>query len=280
MENYTFISWNVDSLNAALTGTSARSAQSLAVVESLAQKMPDVLAIQETKLNDDPKKTEKVLSALMGHFPDYEVVHRISTPPARKGYAGTMMLYKKSLPEPIVSFPEIGAPDTMDNEGRIVTLEFPEFFVTTVYTPNSGEGLKRLALRQQWDDSYRKYLEELDAMKPVFACGDYNAAHEEIDLANPASNHMNPGFTDEEREKFSALLSAGFTDSFRAVNGDVAGVYTWFSQRSRLAKTNNTGWRIDYWLVSNRVADKIESSRPLDSGERLDHVPILLQVTL
>ncbi|GAB2024256.1 exodeoxyribonuclease III [Lactovum odontotermitis] len=277
---YTFISWNIDSLNAALTGTSERSAMSLEVFRKLSALQPDVLAIQETKLNDDAKKVGKVLGIVAENFPGYKVVHRISTPPARKGYAGTMFLYKETLPEPVVTFPEIDAPDTMDAEGRIITLEFPDFFVTQVYTPNSGDGLKRLALRQDWDDKYRDYLSTLDKQKPVFSSGDFNAAFQEIDLANPASNHMNPGFTDEEREKFGRLLDAGFTDSFRYIHGDVAGRYSWYSQRSRTAKVNNTGWRIDYWLVSNRMADKIVSSDMIDTGARQDHVPIILEMEI
>lgn len=274
----TFISWNIDSLNAALTGTSERAALSVAVVDKLAGLAPDVLAIQETKLNDDPKKTDKVLGILVEKFSDYQIVHRISTPPARKGYAGTMMLYKKSLPEPVVTYPEIGAPDSMDSEGRLITLEFPEFFVTTVYTPNAGDGLKRLELRMDWDKHYQAYLESLDAKKPVFACGDYNAAYQEIDLANPKSNHNNPGFTDQEREGFGNILAAGFTDSFRHLHGQVEGVYTWFSQRSRMAKVNNTGWRIDYWLVSERVADQVKTAEVVDTGARQDHLPILIEV--
>lgn len=277
---YKFISWNIDSLNAALTGNSDRSALSLTVIEKIAEMQPDLLAIQETKLNDDHKKVAKLLVILEEKFPSYKIVHRVSTPPARKGYAGTMYLYKESLPEPLVTYPEIGAPDTMDDEGRIITLEFPEFFVTQVYTPNSGEGLKRLELRQEWDDKYRNYLQDLDQQKPVFSSGDFNAAYQEIDLANPKSNRMNPGFTDEEREKFGNLLAAGFTDSFRHLHGQVEGRYSWFSQRSRLAKKNNTGWRIDYWLVSDRLADKITVSDMIDSGERQDHVPILLEVEL
>ena len=279
MTDYQFISWNVDSINAALTGKSPRAALSMAVFEMIAEKKPDVLCIQETKLRvEGPTKAH--LAELERLFPEYNIAFRSSEEPARKGYAGTMMIYKKSLPEPVITKPEIGAPDTMDSEGRILTLEFPDFYVTTVYTPNSGDGLKRLSLRQEWDDRYREYLSELDKKKPVMACGDFNAAHQEIDLANPKQNHFNAGFTDEEREKFSLLLAAGFTDSFRHVHGDVPDIYSWFSQRSRMAKVNNTGWRIDYWLVSDRIADQIQKSEMLDSGTRQDHVPILLEVSL
>ena len=259
----------------------------MAVVEQLASAEADVIAIQETKLNGDLKKTNKVFDVLASHFPDYEIVHRISTPPARKGYSGTMFLYKKSLPEPIITMPEIGAPEPMDSEGRIITLEFPEFFITTVYTPNAGDGLNRLDLRGQWDDQYRAYLQMLDLQKPVLACGDFNAAYTEIDLANPKGNRNSAGFTDQEREKFGLLLAAGFTDSFRKIHGNVESyyapdrsIYTWFAQRSRTAKINNSGWRIDYWLVSDRIAEQITRAEPLDSGARQDHVPIVLEINI
>ena len=280
---YKFISWNIDSLNAALTGTSERAALSLAVVKQLADAKPDVLAIQETKLpSSGPKKAHlEVLEAL---FENYNIVWRSSNEPARKGYSGTMFLYKKSLPEPIVTYPEIGAPSPMDFEGRIITLEFPDFFVTNVYTPNAQEGLTRLDLRGIWDDKYREYLKSLDAQKPVFACGDFNAAYTEIDLANPKGNRNTAGFTDQEREKFGLLLASGFTDSFRKIHGDVErfyaeghSLYTWFAQRAKTSKINNSGWRIDYWLVSNRIAEQLLTSEPMDSGERLDHIPILLE---
>lgn len=284
---YQFISWNIDSLNAALTGKSPRSDLTRAVLQKIVQLHPTVLAIQETKLSADQNKVKKLLQLLTDYFPDYAVEYRISEPPARKGYAGTMMLYLKSLPRPQVTFPHIGAPEPTDDEGRMITLEFPEFFVTTVYTPNAGQDLNRLALRQEWDDCYRQYLTQLDQQKPVLACGDFNVAHEEIDLAHPQNNHHSSGFTDEERQKFSQLLAAGFTDSFRYLYPQAQGfyqeqrsVYTWFPQRVRTSKQNNSGWRIDYWLVSNRLADKIEISEPLATGERQDHLPILLKFSM
>ncbi|RBP99859.1 exodeoxyribonuclease III [Bifidobacterium xylocopae] len=284
---YKFISWNIDSLNAALAGSSDRSALSQAVVEEVAQASPDVFAIQETKLNSSvPKKTDMLLGILRQRFPDYEIVYNTSEPPARKGYAGTMMLYKKSLPSPDVERPQIGAPDTMDSEGRVLTLEFPDFYVVTVYTPNSGNGLIRLKARQVWDDRFRDYLRRLDKRLPVFVGGDFNVAHDEIDLANPQSNHHSAGFTDEERAHFGKLLDAGFTDSFRLLHGDASptfkdgreerSIYTWFAQRVPTAKAHNSGWRIDYWLSSDRVAKSITSCRPLDTGERQDHLPLEL----
>ncbi|RBP98140.1 exodeoxyribonuclease [Bifidobacterium aemilianum] len=281
------ISWNIDSLNAALTGKSDRSALTRDLLGSLAARQPDILAIQETKLPADTGKVDKLLKAIGDLFPGYAIVHRDSAPPARKGYAGTMNLYKQSLPEPKVTYPQIQAPDSMDAEGRIITLEFPDFFVTTVYTPNAGSELNRLPDRGQWDDRYRAYLQELNSHKPVLACGDFNVAHKEIDLANPQSNHFSAGFTDQEREKFGLLLKAGFVDSFRQLHADASGfddqghsIYTWFAQRVPTSKANNSGWRIDYWLVSRTWADRIVDSQPIDSGQRLDHLPISLTMDI
>ena len=273
------ISWNIDSLNAALTGESPRALLSRAVIDTLVSEDADIIAIQETKLSA-AGPTKKHLDILLNYFPDYETTWRSSVEPARKGYAGTMFLYKKSLPSPIISYPEIGAPSTMDFEGRIITLEFDDFFVTQVYTPNAGDGLRRLEDRQGWDEKYALYLAELDSQKPVLATGDYNVAHKEIDLANPASNRQSPGFTDEERQGFTNLLAKGFTDTFRYLHGDVPHAYTWWAQRSKTSKINNTGWRIDYWLTSERLADKVSKSDMIDSGSRQDHTPIVLEINL
>lgn len=272
------ISWNIDSLNAALTSDSPRALLSRAVVDSLVAEDAHIIAIQETKLSATGP-TKKHLEVLASYFPDYDHTWRSSVEPARKGYAGTLFLYKKGL-TPTISFPEIGAPTTMDSEGRIITLEFDDFFVTQVYTPNAGDGLKRLADRQIWDEKYADYLAQLDAQKPVLATGDYNVAHHEIDLANPASNRQSPGFTDEERQGFTNLLDRGFTDTFRHLHGDVPDRYTWWAQRSKTSKINNTGWRIDYWLTSNRVADKVTKSDMIDSGARQDHTPIVMEIDI
>ncbi|VED92609.1 exodeoxyribonuclease [Streptococcus equinus] len=272
------ISWNIDSLNAALTSDSARAVLSRAVIDTLVTEDADIIAIQETKLSAKGP-TKKHLQILEDYFPDYQVSWRSSVEPARKGYAGTMFLYKNHL-TPTISFPEIGAPDTMDCEGRIITLEFDNFYVTQVYTPNAGDGLKRLAERQIWDEKYADYLAELDQTKPVLATGDYNVAHNEIDLANPNSNRRSAGFTDEERAGFTNLLAKGFTDTFRYLHGDIPNVYSWWAQRSKTSKINNTGWRIDYWLTSNRIADKITKSEMIDSGARQDHTPIVLEIDL
>ncbi|HEM3560472.1 exodeoxyribonuclease III [Streptococcus suis] len=272
------ISWNIDSLNAALTAESPRALLSRAVIETLVAEDADIIAIQETKLSDKGP-TKKHLEILESYFPGYANTWRSSVEPARKGYAGTLFLYKNHL-TPTITFPEIGAPTTMDAEGRIITLEFDEFFVTQVYTPNAGDGLKRLADRQIWDLQYAAYLSQLDRQKPVLATGDYNVAHKEIDLANPASNRQSPGFTDEERQGFTNLLAHGFTDTFRHLHGDVLNAYTWWAQRSRTSKINNTGWRIDYWLVSDRVADKVTKSDMIDSGARQDHTPIVMEINV
>ena len=272
------ISWNIDSLNAALTSDSARAVMSRAVIDTLVTDNADIIAIQETKLSAKGP-TKKHLQILQDYFPEYEVSWRSSVEPARKGYAGTMFLYKSSL-TPSISYPEIGAPDTMDSEGRIITLEFDKFFVTQVYTPNAGDGLKRLAERQIWDEKYADYLTELDQVKPVLATGDYNVAHKEIDLAHPSSNRRSPGFTDEERAGFTNLLAKGFTDTFRYIHGDIPDVYSWWAQRSKTSKINNSGWRIDYWLTSSRIADKITKSEMIDSGARQDHTPIVLEIDL
>lgn len=271
-----FISWNIDSLNAALTSDSNRAVMTREVIDTIMKEDADVIALQETKL---PAKgpSKKHMEVLAEHFQGYNYVWRSSQEPARKGYAGTMFLYKENL-TPKITYPEIGAPDTMDCEGRIITLDFGDFYLSQVYTPNAGTGLRRLSERQVWDEKYAEYLAELDKEKPVLATGDYNVAHKEIDLANPKSNHTSPGFTDEEREGFTNLLAKGFTDTFRHIHGDVTGVYSWWGQRVKTSKINNSGWRIDYWLVSDRLADKVVKSEMIDSGDRQDHTPILLEV--
>ena len=272
------ISWNIDSLNAALTSTSARALLSKAVLNTLKEENADLIAIQETKLPaTGPSK--KHLEELNVYFPGYKLAWVSSMPPARKGYAGTMILYKEDL-ELTVHTPRIGAPDTMDDEGRLLMVEHDKFYFVNVYTPNAGDGLKRLEERQVWDKLYADYLQGLDQTKPVIACGDFNVAHMEIDLAHPATNHMSAGFTDEEREGFTNLLSKGFTDSFRHVHGDVKDIYSWWGQRIKTSKISNSGWRIDYFLVSDRIKDQIKKSEMIDSGERQDHTPIVLEIEL
>ncbi|WP_103981088.1 exodeoxyribonuclease III [Helcococcus massiliensis] len=272
------ISWNIDSLNAALTSDSNRAQLSRQVLETIKYENADIIAIQETKL---PAKgpSKKHLEILEEQFPDYTSVWVSSQEPARKSYAGTMFLYKNEL-EPEVTRPFIDSPCTMDSEGRIISLEFDNFYVTNVYTPNAGSSLGRLDDRQLWDEKYADYLSKLDEEKPVIACGDFNVAHEEIDLAHPESNRRSAGFTDEERQGFTNLLDRGFTDTFRHIHGDVEGVYTWWAQRVKTSKINNSGWRIDYFLVSDRIKDKVTRSEMIDSGTRQDHTPIILEIDL
>ena len=273
-----FISWNIDSLNAALLGDSERALLSQNVLDTIIEHKPEIIAIQETKLSSDgPSK--KHLEILRDKLADYEIVWRSSVEPARKGYAGTMFLYKNDL-APSVTYPIINAPGTMDAEGRIITLEFDNFYLTQVYTPNAGDSLNRLEDRQIWDIRYADYLAELDKEKPVIATGDFNVAHKEIDLAHPNTNRRSAGFTDEERQGFTNLLALGFTDTFRYIHGDVTSVYTWWAQRVRTSKINNSGWRIDYWLASDSIADKVIMSEMIDSGPRQDHTPILLEIDL
>lgn len=272
------ISWNIDSLNAALTSTSARALLSQNVLRTIANYKADIIAIQETKLPAEGP-SEKHLELLKEYLPGYKVEWVSSVPPAKKGYAGTMMLYKEGL-SPVKTAPKISAPDTMDDEGRLITLEFDNFYFVNVYTPNSGDGLKRLSDRQKWDVLYADYLSKLDQSKAVIACGDFNVAHKEIDLANPASNHFSAGFTDEEREGFTKLLARGFTDTFRFIHGDVKDVYSWWGQRIKTSKINNSGWRIDYFLASDRIKEQVKKSEMIDSGPRQDHTPIYLEIEL
>jgi exodeoxyribonuclease-3 len=274
----TFISWNIDSLNAALTGNSARALLSRNVLATIIEHKPLIIALQETKLASKGP-TAKHFRILTDKFPEYDIVWNCSVEPARKGYAGTMFLYKNHL-TPVVTTPTIGAPGTLDAEGRIMTLEFENFYLTQVYTPNAGENLNRLDERMVWDVKFADYLTELDRKKYVVATGDFNVAHREIDLAHPNNNRNTAGFTDQERQGFTNLLAQGFTDTFRYVHGDRESVYTWWTQRAKTSKINNSGWRIDYWLVSDRIADRVEKSEMIDSGPRQDHAPILLKIGL
>lgn len=189
----------------------------------------------------------------------------------KKGYSGTAVFSKK---EPLnvnygIEIEEHG------HEGRVITLEFPAFFLVNVYTPNAQDGLKRLSYRMHWEDDFRAYLMRLDEKKPVIACGDFNVAHEEIDLKNPQSNHQNAGFSDEERAKFSELLQSGFTDTFRYFYPDAEGAYSWWSYRFN-ARSRNAGWRIDYFLVSDRFAGAVQDAQILNEVTGSDHCPVAL----
>ena len=167
--------------------------------------------------------------------------------------------------------------DEHRHEGRIITAEFPQFYLVCCYTPNSQDGLKRLDYRMRWEDDLRDYLRELDQTKPVVYCGDLNVAHREIDLKNPKTNRQNPGFSDEEREKMTRLLEAGFVDTFRYINGDVTDRYSWWSYRFH-AREKNVGWRIDYLIVAQRLADKVKAADIRSEIYGSDHCPVLLEL--
>ena len=189
----------------------------------------------------------------------------------KKGYSGTAIFTKHT---PLSVSYGIGI-DEHDHEGRVITLEMNDFFLVCCYTPNSHDGLKRLDYRMQWEDDFRAYLKQLDAKKPVIVCGDLNVAHQEIDLKNPKTNRKNAGFTDEEREKFTVLLSNGFTDSFRFFYPDMKDIYSWWSYRFK-AREKNAGWRIDYFVVSNRIADKMQDAKIHTEIYGSDHCPVEL----
>ena len=169
--------------------------------------------------------------------------------------------------------------EELDHEGRLITLEYPNCFIATCYTPNAQDGLKRIDHRMAWEDAFREHLCTLDAIKPVVVCGDLNVAHNEIDLKNPGPNRGNAGFSDEERGKFNELLAAGFTDTFRYRNPDLAGAYSWWSYRNH-ARQNNAGWRIDYFLVSDRLRDRIESTPIYSEVLGSDHCPVGLELNI
>ena len=249
-----FISWNVNGLRACVKK---------GFLDFLKAEAPDFCCLQETKMQ--PGQAEFDFGGYREYWNSAE----------KKGYSGTAVL---AGPEPLSASFDIGDP-VHRGEGRSITLEYPSFYLVTVYTPNSQDGLRRLDYRMEWDDAFRRYLQELDRKKPVVVCGDMNVAHEEIDLKNPKTNRMNAGFTDQEREKFTALLDAGFTDSFRLLHPDETGAYSWWSYRFH-ARENNAGWRIDYFLVSDRLRDRVRRAEILSSVEGSDHCPVLLELDI
>lgn len=214
----------------------------------------------------------------------------------KKGYSGTAIFTKHKplsvtyglspsvIEKASASLPTSDTPnkedwETVNSEGRVITLEYDTFFVVTVYTPNSQDELRRLDLRMIWDDAFRAYIQELDSKKPLLLCGDLNVAHKEIDLKNPKSNRKNAGFTDEERDKFSTLLSAGFTDTFRHFYPDQTDIYSWWSYRFK-AREKNAGWRIDYWICSNRLSPRLQSATIHTDIMGSDHCPVEVVVNL
>ena len=242
------ISWNVNGL---------RACMNKGFLDFFKQADADIFCVQETKMQREQAEFD---------FPGY---HEYWNSAVKKGYSGTAVFTKT---EPLAVTYGIGI-EEHDQEGRVITAEFPEFYLVDVYTPNSQRELERLAYRQVWEDAFRAYLLGLDAKKPVLVCGDLNVAHNDIDLKNFKSNRGNAGFTDEERAKLTELLAAGFTDSFRHLYPDKEGAYTWWSYMFK-ARQHNAGWRIDYWLVSNRWADKIENSLIYSDIMGSDHCPV------
>ena len=225
------ISWNVNGLRACV---------GKGFLDFFHEIRADAVCLQETKMQ--PGQLTLELEGYSQYWNSAE----------KKGYSGTAVFTKKT---PVSVKNGMDIPEH-DNEGRVITCEYEDFYLVTVYTPNAQSELARLDYRMTWDDAFREYLLELDAKKPVIVCGDMNVAHREIDLKNPGPNRGSAGFTDEEREKFTRLLDAGFTDSFRYMHPDLTGAYSWWSYRFK-ARQNNAGWRIDYFLVSDRIKDKI-----------------------
>ncbi len=247
-----FISWNVNGLRAVLKKGFEDSFQSFEA---------DFVCLQETKLQAGQVELA---------FPGYESYWSYAE---KKGYSGTVIFTRRT---PLSVRYNLPLPEH-DTEGRAVTLEYEDFTLVCVYTPNAQDGLKRLAYRMQWEDDFRAYLCALDREKPVIVCGDMNVAHEEIDLKNPKQNVGNPGFSDEERAKFTELLAAGFTDSFRYLYPDRRDAYSWWSYRAA-ARARNVGWRIDYFVISDRLRERVKDAFILPEIEGSDHCPVGLEL--
>ena len=244
------ISWNVNGIRACVTK---------GFLDSFRELDADIFCLQETKLQQG-----QIELPLDGY-------HQYWNYAEKKGYSGTAIFTKE---KPLSFFYGMDIPHH-DAEGRLITLEFEKFYFVTCYTPNAQDGLKRLDYRMDWEDCFRDYLVSLNKTKPVIICGDLNVAHNEIDLKNPKSNRGNAGFSDEEREKFSHLLEAGFTDSFRYLYPDTEGAYSWWSYRFK-AREKNAGWRIDYFLVSNRLCQRMQNASILNEIFGSDHCPVEL----
>ena len=249
-----FISWNVNGLRACMN----KGWQ--AFFDSC---QADFFCLQETKLQAGQIELD---------LPGY---HQYWNYAEKKGYSGTATFAKQ---EPISVRYGVGVPE-LDTEGRMITLEYPEFFLVTCYTPNAQRELARIDHRLKWDEAFRNYLAELDREKPVIVCGDLNVAHQEIDLKNPKSNRGSAGFSDEERQSFTETLEKGFTDTFRHLNPDAVGCYTWWSYMFK-AREKNAGWRIDYFLVSDRVKEKITAAPIYADILGSDHCPVGLELDI
>ena len=246
------ISWNVNGLRACL---------GKGFLEYLKESDADIFCIQESKLQEGQVDLE---------LPGY---HQYWNYAEKKGYSGTAMFTKE---EPIAVTYGLGI-EEHDHEGRVITADFPEYYVVTCYTPNSQDGLKRLDYRMQWEDAFRAYLKALETKKPVIFCGDLNVAHQEIDLKNPKTNRKNAGFSDEERAKFTELLEAGFVDTFRYFYPDQEGIYSWWSYRFS-ARAKNAGWRIDYFCVSESLKDRLVDAEIHTEVLGSDHCPVELDI--
>lgn len=247
-----FISWNVNGIRACVQK---------GFLDFFNEVDADVFCIQESKMQEGQLDLE------------LEGYHQYWNYAEKKGYSGTAIFTKQ---EPLSVQYGMGI-EEHDHEGRVITLEFDEFFVVTVYTPNSQEELKRLAYRMQWEVDFLKYLKKLEERKPVIFCGDLNVAHQEIDLKNPKTNRKNAGFTDEERAKFSEVLDAGFIDTFRYFYPDATDIYSWWSYRFS-ARAKNAGWRIDYFCVSDCLKDRLVDAKILTDIMGSDHCPVQLEL--
>ena len=249
-----FISWNVNGL---------RACMGKGFMDFFHAQDADFFCLQETKLQAGQIEMD---------LPDHRDYWNYAE---KKGYSGTAIFAKK---EPLSVTLGIGV-EELDNEGRVVTLEYDNFYIVTCYTPNAQRELARLDHRMKWDEAFRSFLKALDEKKPVIVCGDLNVAHQEIDLKNPKSNRGNAGFSDEERESFTKTLSLGFTDTFRHLNPEATDCYTWWSYMFK-AREKNVGWRIDYFLVSDRIADKITAAPIYKDILGSDHCPVGLEIEL
>ena len=249
-----FISWNVNGIRACIQKGFSDFFESIDA---------DFFCLQETKVQEG-----QVTFAPDGYYQIWNYA-------VKKGYSGTAIFAKQP---PLDCSLGIGV-EELDTEGRVITLEYPDFYLVTCYTPNAQRELARIDHRMRWEDAFREYLCGLDQKKPVILCGDLNVAHNEIDLKNPASNRGNAGFSDQERSQFSKLLDCGFTDTFRYLNPDVTGAYTWWSYMFN-ARKNNAGWRIDYFVVSNRIAEKVRNAPIYSQILGSDHCPVGLEIDL
>ena len=250
-----FISWNVNGLRACL---------GKGFLDFFHDQSPDFLCLQETKMQQGQAEVD-----LGEHYLQYW------NSAEKKGYSGTAV-FTPHAPISVAYGMDI---DKHDHEGRLITLEYEQFYLVCCYTPNAQDGLARLPYRMEWEDDLRGYLMSLDKVKPVIYCGDLNVAHNESDLKNPKTNRKNAGFSDEEREKMTTLLSSGFTDTFRYLYPDLTGAYSWWSYRFQ-ARQKNAGWRIDYFIVSERIKDKIKAAAILSDVYGSDHCPVLLELDL